>query len=99
MDKIGLALLVIGFWLFLPIPMGLLGVGGYSYVSESTLDVANQNAELNLVNFITEMGKLFKVYFALIFFTIPQAPIYVNFFLLFFKSASVFLAIIMIRGN
>lgn len=96
MNKVILALFLIGFWLFLPIPFMLLNVDGYE---ELDITEAEDTEEIGFLNFLGTMGNLFGIYWKLFFMSFPTVSSYINYFLLFLKVATITLAIFMIRGN
>lgn len=96
MNKIVVALFIIGFWIFLPIPMMLLDVGGYEVVD---LSEAEDTGEIGFINFLGTLGNIFKTYWNLFFFNIPTSNVYIQYFLLFIKSASLLFTILILRGN
>ena len=92
MGKMTLLLFVVGFWLFLPIPFMLMNIGEYQLIDTEEIDGIE---EPNAVN----IWDVLKIYWRVLFFTIPNANIYIQYILLFFKVASVLGVFLVIRGD
>lgn len=101
MNKIVLVVFLIGFWLFLPIPMIYMNIGNYDYLRENDLSDLDkyENERPSFLNFLNEIGYMVGIYLKLLFFTIPNAPALINYFLLFLKSLTGVFLFVMLRGN
>lgn len=96
MDKIVIALSIISFWIFLPFVMGLAGIVDYSSLGDTIKEMPQQPT---LLNYIDVMMGFIWFFMMIIFFTIPNAPVIVNFFLLALKFATIVTAYLLIRGE
>lgn len=94
MNKIGLALFIFGFWLFLPIPLLFFNVDGIQQVELS--DVPENPSFLN---FLGTLGNLFFNYWSLFFYSFPGSAPYLNYLLIFIKASTILFGILMLRGN
>lgn len=94
--KYVLAMSIILFWLVLPIPLMLMGVGGFDELS--TLD-QKRATEPTTITVIMDLGNYLAVYFKTMFFLIPNANAYIMRFVNFLQLMSGLLILVMIRGN
>ena len=86
MDKTTIAVFIIAFWLFLPIPMMMFNIGGFDiYENESPNGI-------NPIDWLT-------IYFKLLVFSIPSANIYIVFFVRFLQAMTILFLALWIRGG
>lgn len=81
------ALVLLGFWLFLPLGMMLMGVGGYSFVDG---DVVTTETGITV--------SILNVYFRLLFFEIPSMNIFIRYFVRFLQFATAVAIVFFLRG-
>lgn len=84
LNKELIAFFLIGFWLFLPIPLMLFGVGGYN-----TVDSVNAGATWGIMDYI-------GIYFKLLVFSIPDAPLILKYFVHFLQIMTVLFILIIL---
>lgn len=99
MGKIVLALFLVAFWLFLPIPMMVIGVGGFDTIEDVYVNVPDDNPNLGFFQWAKPITQLFTTYFKLLVFEIPGLQIYVRYFIRFLQFATALFILIMLRGN
>lgn len=102
MSRVILAIFVIGFWLFLPLPLMYLDVGGFSEVDKSdlaTIQTPNVGKLTFLFDLIQPFVVFIKMYFKLLVFSIPTVSIGIRYFFNFIQILSMIFLAFMLRGN
>ena len=92
MNKIIVAIFLVGFWLFLPVGMQLLGVSGYDSIS--TMDEVEQPTGILGIGatLIDGLG----LYFNLLIFNIPNVHEYIVYFVRLLQFMSLILIIFLV---
>lgn len=94
--KYVLAFTIVAFWLFLPIPLMYMGVGGFNEINTGDLQNSDEPTTLGL---ILDFGGYISVYFQTMFFIIPNINFILARFVNLLQIMSGFLILVMIRGN
>ncbi len=93
MNKIVFAIFLVGFWLFLPIGMLLLGVSGYDSLQSDDIDVEQPTGILGIGKVLIDGLKMF---FNMLIFNIPNVHEYIVYFVRFLQFLSVIVIIFLV---
>ena len=96
MTKLWFATFIVAFWLILPVPMMFLNIGDYDYLED---DFKALTEKPNVFNYLAIAFDMIWFYLTLVFFTIPNAPVIVNVFVMIIKYTSVTVAYLLLRGS
>jgi len=95
MSKIRIMLFIIAFWLIIPLPFMILGIGGFDRVSFKEIQDLEQPS---FFNYLTIGWDYLSIYFRIIFIGFYGTPIYIDIFLWLLRAITVFTFILVIRG-
>lgn len=90
------AYVILGFWIILPLAFMLLGY--HNYMRLDFEDTIAKFENPTVFNILGGFISLFGIYIKTFIMTIPDAPIVVNYILLFIKAVSVMIAIFILRS-
>lgn len=96
MSKYALAIVIIAFWLLLPIPFMMMKISGYPVLDQT---VIQEVKEPDILYNIAYFGALVKFYFQTLFFVIPGVNFYVARFINFIQLISALLVFLLLRGD
>lgn len=99
--KYALALFLIGFWLFLPVPMMLFGVGGFEEVTQNVPENIDNPAETGLGFFawLKPITQGISLFFNLLVFNIVGIDPILARFINFLQLSTLVFVLVMLRGN
>jgi hypothetical protein len=96
--KLIIAIGIITFWLCFPLPLILMNYNNLLYLDETTTLNLKEPTTFNfLLNF--SLWDYVKVYFTIMFLYIPNAPIWLNLFVILLRFISGLIVYALVRGD
>lgn len=96
MSKIIVMVFILAFWIFLPLPFMIMGVGGFE-----NLDLTDLETQENptFLNYLTLIWSFVSIYFRILVIGFYGVPIYINLFIWLLKAITGFVLVLVLRGN
>lgn len=98
--KITIAILVVAFWLFLPVGLMLFDVAGFDYLEFSNnIEQPKDTGVIGFFSWATPIIQIINIYFQTLIFNIPNLHIMFRLIINMMQIISLIFVGIMLRGN